>query len=85
LANCPNCNGVGEIEGPPGAPIIATTTKTCPTCRGSGEVATEIARWWEICDECGGWGKVGMQIAPQTCSSCRGRGMVSRGRGRVIE
>ena len=85
MANCPNCNGVGQIEGPPGAMIVSTTTKTCPTCRGSGEVTTEIARWWEICDECGGWGKVGMLIAPQTCSSCRGRGMVSRGRGRVIE
>ena len=26
-----------------------------------------------------------MPIAPQTCPSCRGRGMVSRGRGRVID
>jgi DnaJ-class molecular chaperone len=85
MANCPNCNGVGKIEGPPGALEISVTTRTCPTCRGSGEVATEIARWWNICDECGGWGKVGMPIAPQTCPSCRGRGMISRGRGRVID
>jgi DnaJ-class molecular chaperone len=76
MANCPNCNGVGKIEGPPGALEISVTTRTCPTCRGSGEVATEIARWWNICDECGGWGKVGMPIAPQTCPSCRGRGRV---------
>ena len=85
MANCPNCNGVGKIEGPPGAPMIATRIETCPTCTGSGEVSTEIARWWDICDICGGWGEVGMQIAPQTCPSCRGRGMVSRGRRRVIE
>ena len=85
MANCPNCNGVGEIEGPPRAPMIAAIIKTCPTCQGSGAVSTEIARWWDICDICEGWGEVGMQIAPQTCPSCRGRGMVSRGRKRVID
>jgi len=84
MANCPNCNGERKLEGPPGVPRISAQIKTCPTCRGSGEVTTEIARLWEICDECSGWGSVGMMIAPSTCSSCRGRGMISRGRGRVI-
>ena len=84
MANCPNYNGEGIIEGPPGAYAINTVTKDCPTCGGMGEVSTEIARWWDICPECGGWGEVGMIINPQTCPDCRGRGMISRGRRRVI-
>jgi DnaJ-class molecular chaperone len=85
MANCPLCNGNGKIEGPPGAMMISQRTKTCPTCRGSGNVSVEIARWWEICPGCGGWGTGGMEINPYTCPDCRGRGMISRGRGRVLD
>jgi DnaJ-class molecular chaperone len=84
MANCPNCNGVGEIEGPPGAMVINSRTKTCPMCNGSGEVSPDVPRWWSVCPRCRGWGEVGMQIMPQTCPTCNGRGMISRGRRKVI-
>jgi DnaJ-class molecular chaperone len=84
MANYPNCNGYGELEGPPGIPRISMQTKTCPTCRGSGEVPTDIARWLDIRPECDGWRTVGMMINPSYCPTCRGRGMISRVRRRVI-
>ncbi len=85
MVSCPNCGGQGDIEGPPGTRASAQRIATCPTCEGEGEVVEEIAGSWDICDECVGWGEVGTRVAPQTCPSCKGYGMISRGRGRVPE
>jgi len=85
MANCPNCNSTGKIEGPPGTLRISAYTKRCPSCKGSGKVTAEVARWWVICKECNGWGEVGMQIAPQTCPICKGVGIISRSRRRATE
>ena len=70
MAVCPNCNGRGNIEGPPGVEILRYEKK-CPSCHGTGEVSGP----WRICDECEGWGTVG-EIFSTRCDNCNGRGIV---------
>lgn len=84
MAVCPNCNGRGEIYGPPGVMKISADWKTCPSCHGTGEVSG----YWRKCDKCSGWGEIGRLINPDPCPICNGRGIVrsrasrETGRGR---
>ena len=79
LARCSRCHGNGAE---PGTPI-----STCPRCQGSGQLQS-VARTAfgqlvrsQICDRCGGDGR----IAEKPCEQCRGDGRVREQRQLSVE
>ena len=77
---CPNCKGVGAINGPKYLPPIIQSWKRCPTCKGVGKVKDRL-RGWVICPQCGGWAKEAHRIViGRACPRCKGVGIVAPSR-----
>ena len=74
---CPNCKGMGKLNGPAYAPPISRSSKACPTCKGTGH-ADERFRNMVICPVCKGWGVEPPLNKNNTCQRCIGVGMTAR-------
>lgn len=74
MATCPNCRGIGEIEGPSWVFHDQRSTKTCPSCDGTGTV-NNAYRNWTRCLKCAGWGNQRPLSANRRCTACKGSGI----------
>jgi uncharacterized RDD family membrane protein YckC len=74
MATCPNCLGIGEIEGPNWVFYNQRTKKKCPSCNGTGTVNNAYSNW-PRCLKCDGWGNQRPLATSRQCTVCKGSGI----------
>ncbi|MBQ5810665.1 MAG: molecular chaperone DnaJ [Clostridia bacterium] len=79
IAQCDDCGGSGAEKG--------STVKTCPHCHGTGQVRVPqrtpigIMQSTQVCDHCGGKGK----IIENPCHTCGGKGRIRKTTEQTVE